>query len=96
MFIKKELDYSILWQFNVTQKREVTKEEVGMKIVFRTFFRLKFSKAHLGGDEYLNIAVCYRPKPWLESQISMIYDKLTVGFTSRKVTKVNQTSVLKK
>lgn len=31
MFIKKELDYSILWQLLVTQNREVTKEEVGMK-----------------------------------------------------------------
>ena len=49
MFINKELDYSILWQLLVTQKREVTKEEVGMKKVFWTFFRLKFSKTHLGG-----------------------------------------------
>ena len=91
ILIKKELDYSILWQLLVTQKREVTKEEVGMKNVFWTFFRLKFTKTHLGGGECIWIS----PFAIDQSQIPLIYDKLTVGILTKESHqnfKVNQTT----
>ena len=91
MFIKKELDYSILWQLLVTQNREVTKEEVRMKKCLLDIFRLKFTKTHLGGVECIWIS----PFSINQSQIPLIYDKLTVGILTKESHqnfKVDQTS----